>query len=970
MIRRTVKPTNRVVVKLTILGGIPRRTVYRFCRRFVLSSIFSLSSFAQEMDRQYDFDIDESTLAEVLDAVVEQTDALVLYPPELADATGMQPISGRYSISQALEIILSDTKFSGGLTERGVIFISQEEREVSAESEQSMNKRSGFIAAVIGLFASTGGGQPAVAQEGEADVMEGRITMENIFVTARKREESLQDVPVSISVLSSTLIEDAALKDTRDFFEMTPGIDFDIEHDRMLAQPAVRGVQNDNSATVRQKVGSFIDGMPMIGTMGTIGFTGLERIEVMRGPQSAAFGRAVFAGAINYVTADPTETFEGKLDGSVSSLGRNQLSLEMSGPITDTLGYAIAGQVDSYDGEDDWVTTEGFDVGGHSTQFISAKLKYTPNDRFSAEFMLRHSKADDDTPLRYFIDEDEFFSCSNFTLPNGRPYIRGNFNCDPSVPDIGITTNSDTVSPFLDETIYSDADRATAAIYRYEPYSESDRTRFQGELTYSHDRGDLQLLFYKSDEQYGRWYDRDRSDTPVQIIPGTGTVAPGFRNVVAIHAPTPIDDQYIELRWVSEPTDRYSWTLGASYFDYDFATLLYSRYAVALDGGVPFPFASIAENSKNSGLFANISYDLTNSTTLSLEARYQSEEIGNLDPRNGRFVSNTESQFLPRIALTHELSDDLTIYAQYSRGANPAGVNLNTANPDVIASHAQVYDLGLIDFTLEDISSYPAEETTSIEFGVKGSVLDNRLQFSASYYQMDWDHYNQGDGYTWDLQDLWDDSGRPGAPPPYVAPAQQYGVGGAFDRGSVELKGIEAEALYVIDDSWDVSGTIALTSSEFQAFCDPQAVTNFGYAATHEPGDRPDVTTSCVDVSGNSLIRQPDIAYTLATTYRTELADSGWGMAVRMDYRVVGENYIDTMNIASLPESATLNGNVTFTNEDWSVKLWGRNLTDDDTPRVAEWASDYNINVNGSVRSFSVLPREGTELGATLSYSF
>ena len=77
-------------------------------------------------------------------------------------------------------------------------------------------------------------------------------------------------------------------------------------------QPAVRGVQNDNSATIRQKVGSFIDGMPMIGTMGTIGFAGLDRIEVMRGPQSAAFGRAVFAGAINYVTTDPTETFESK----------------------------------------------------------------------------------------------------------------------------------------------------------------------------------------------------------------------------------------------------------------------------------------------------------------------------------------------------------------------------------------------------------------------------------------------------------------------------------------------------------------------------------------------------------------------------------------------------------------------------------------------------------------------------------
>ena len=200
----------------------------------------------------------------------------------------------------------------------------------------------------------------------------------------------------------------------------------------------------------------------------------------MRGPQSAAFGRAVFAGAINYITTDPTETFVSRTEASISSLGRNYFNIEMSGPVTDTLGFVVAAQADTYDGEDDWVTTEGFGVGGHSTDFFSGKLRYTPNDRFSAEVMLRESRADDDTPLRYMIGADEWARCTNFTLPNGRPYIQGNFNCDPSVPAIGITTNSDTVSPFLDETIYSDADRALAARYRYEPYSESERTAYSG----------------------------------------------------------------------------------------------------------------------------------------------------------------------------------------------------------------------------------------------------------------------------------------------------------------------------------------------------------------------------------------------------------------------------------------------------------------------------------------------------------
>ena len=921
----------------------------------------------------YDFDIPSQDVATSLEQLAEQAGAITLFRFDLAAAQQANEVVGRYTLPEALGVLLEGTAPAGDITDKRVIGISQISAADRQQEEEEMQTASspmprGFIAAIASFFAATTTAQAQTA-DSNAQAIARVQTLEEVVVTARKREESLLDVPVSITVLSSNLFDDAALRDTRDFFEMTPGIDFDIEHDRMLAQPAVRGVQNDNSATIRQKVGSFIDGLPMIGTMGTIGFTGLDRIEVLRGPQSAAFGRAVFAGAINYVTADPTETFEGKTEASMSSLGRNHLNIEMSGPLTDTLGYVVAAQADSYDGSDDWVTTEGFEVGGHSTQFFSGKLKYTPSDRFSAEVMLRYSLADDDTPLRYMIGADEFARCSNFTLPNGRAYIRGNFNCDPSVPAIGITTNSDTVSPFLDTTIYSDADRALAGRYRYEPYSESDRTRIQGEFTYSNDGGDLQLLFYKSTEFYGRWYDRDRSSSPVQVIPGSGMLAGRFRNVIAIHAPTDIDDQYVELRWLSEPTDRYSWTFGASYFDYDFATLLYNQYAVILDGGTPFAFASIAEDAQNTGVFGNFNYNLTENTTLSLEARYQSEDVANLNPRSNESVSHTATQFLPRIAINHELSDSVNVYAQFAKGANPAGVNQNTANPDVIASHAQVFDLGLIDFRLEDIASFPSEETVSTEIGIKVDLLDNRLQFSASYYRMDWEHYNQGDGYSWDLQDLWDDAGRPGDPPPYVAPASQYGVGGAFDRGTVNLEGIEAEAVYVINGNWNVSGNLALTSGEFEAFCDPVAVTIYGYAATHRPGDRPDITTSCVDVTGNNLIRQPDIAYALAASYFRDLAGS-WDMAVRVDYRVVGVNYIDTLNIASLPESTTLNGNVTFSNAEWRVQLWGRNLTDDNTPRIAEWHSDYNINPNGSVRSFSVLPREGVEVGATLSYSF
>ena len=160
--------------------------------------------------------------------------------------------------------------------------------------------------------------------------------LEEIVVTARKREENLQEIPVSISVISNSLIDEAGIIEPRDFFELTPGVDFDTNGDRNNATPAVRGIQARATATTRQKVMSFIDGLPLVGAQGTMQFTGIERVEVFRGPQSAAFGRSTFAGAINYVTRDPGEEFVGDLRLSTSDLGRNSVQLELGGPINDT----------------------------------------------------------------------------------------------------------------------------------------------------------------------------------------------------------------------------------------------------------------------------------------------------------------------------------------------------------------------------------------------------------------------------------------------------------------------------------------------------------------------------------------------------------------------------------------------------------------------------------------------------------
>ena len=934
-------------------------------------------SQAKAQEPVYDIDIPQQDAATSLEQLAEQTGAITLYRYDLAAAQQANGVLGRYTLPQALDVLLEGTILSGDLSNQRVISIShngeadyQEEEEHEDEDMQPVNTSfpDRLVAAVASLFvASTAVGQTETGDSGVEETARLPL-LEEVVVTARKREENLLEVPVSISVFSSNLIDEAGIVEPRDFFELSPGLDFDVEHDRIGSQPAVRGVQSNNTATTRQKVTSFIDGLPMIGAAGSVGFAGVERIEVFRGPQSAAFGRATFAGAINYVTQDPGDEFAGKIEASGSQLGRNALQIELSGPINDTLGYTFTARSDAFDGADDWVSSEGFHVGGNSTEFISGKLAFAPNDRFSGEVQLRHTKTDDDIPLRYFISAEEQDRCSNFTSRTNRNYIRGVFTCDTSTPVGGVQTNADTVTPFLGAP-YTDADRAVAAQYRFDPTSINIRDRLQGEFTVSFDSGDLQVLAFLGDESYHRWFDRDRSNAPLTIAPGSA-MASG-RQVRHISDPTEIDESMLEVRWLSAGSDRFTWTLGASYYDYNFDSQLYNRYAVIVEGGSINPFLILSENSQNAAVFANLSYNISDRTTISFEGRYQTEDMANLNTITNEFFVNTSTAVLPRISINHTLDNGINVYGQIAKGVNPAGVNASVASPDTVAAHEHATSLGYIDFSLDSVLTYAQEEIINSEVGIKASLADGRVQLSAALYRMDWEHYNQIGTIPFDVITLWQDTGMVGEQPTYLPglTARAYSARAFLDLGSAHVNGIEAETRWFLNDNWELSGSFTLQGSEFEEYCDATSVGGIGLAPTNEIGDGSGVLIDCVDVSGNEFSRQPDIAYVVASTYRTTLAGTGWDLMARLDYRLVGEQWLDVVNMAALPETQTLNGSVSFGNGPWNVRIWGRNLTDDDTPRVVEFSTDYNASPRG-VTNFNVLPRAPTELGATLEYRF
>ncbi len=798
----------------------------------------------------------------------------------------------------------------------------------------------------------------AIAIVGPPAYSQGVTALEEIVVTARKREENLQEIPVSISVISSSLIDEAGIIEPRDFFELTPGVDFDTNGDRNNATPAVRGVQSTATATTRQKVMSFIDGLPLVGAQGTMQFTGIERVEVFRGPQSAAFGRSTFAGAINYVTRDPGEEFVGDLSFSSSNLGRNAIQLELGGPINDTFGYTLDVNVDEYDGPDEWVSTEGFRIGGTQTDYVSGKLTFAPNDRFNGEIRALSMRTDDDMTLRYYISGDEQDRCTNFTSPMGTRWIQGTFNCDTSAPVGGIPTNTDTVGDRYRGTPVE----ALASSYRVDPTVINERDRLQGEFNVSFDNGDLQFLSFASEESYIRWADGDRSDADLVILPN-GMVMGGTVSHMA--DPTDIEEKMIEVRWLSPGEERLRWTAGASVYDYEFLTLVWSQYGGILDGlreelGIE-PRVIISEQSQNTAVFGNVSYDLTERTTLSLEGRYQSEDMTNVNQVTGDAFTNTSKSFVPRLAVNHAMDNGVTLYAQVAKGINPAGVIPAARSPKVVQAHAHAVEIGYINWSLDDVLFYDQEEIINLEAGFKAGLADNRVQLSAAIYAMDWEHYNQAYTLNWRVDTIGEDL-LPGLM------TGDYRLRAQLDLGSANVQGVESEVAWVVDDHWDIRGSFTLQQTEYETFCDPNAVLDLGLLPEHRVGDGSGVLFDCVSVIGKEFSRQPDVKYNVAATYRGAVGNSGWDWIGRLDWRSVGEQWLDDINWMALPETQTLNASVNLSNENWSLRLWSRNLTDNDTPRIVDSGNDNNQSPRR--RNFNILPRDPREFGATLRYSF
>jgi iron complex outermembrane receptor protein len=221
--------------------------------------------------------------------------------------------------------------------------------------------------------------------------------IEEVVVSTRRRTESLQDVPIAVSVISSEQIERQGITDLKDVVQNQPSVQFDQSYGPADNRITIRGLSNTRG---RSNVAFLIDGIDVTTeTLISAGsgllanrrlLTDVESIEIVKGPQSALFGRAAFAGAISYTTKEPSEEFEGRVGLDVSDFGRRTIEGAFGGPLSDTVGIRITGV--SFN-EDGYYTNSisGNDVGGSDGYGAALTTVWKPVDPVKVKARIEYS---------------------------------------------------------------------------------------------------------------------------------------------------------------------------------------------------------------------------------------------------------------------------------------------------------------------------------------------------------------------------------------------------------------------------------------------------------------------------------------------------------------------------------------------------------------------------------------------------
>lgn len=343
-----------------------RRIAQQTWRVIVFYVLLSSCVQAQSTSKQIEFHIRSQRANVSLIDFAQQAGIQILFPYDVASHYYTNSVIGSYKFEDALNKLLHETGLKASINEFGGVIIQVDEK--FKKNSQKKNLFTKITATIISLFKNED--KPSEFLDSST-----RTTpFDAIIVTAQRREQSLQNVPISIEVFSGKDILQQGYEDLTSLQSFTPNLY--LESNARNSDIMIRGVGTVGSNLgFEQAVPVFSDGVHYgRGSQITNAFLDIERIEILRGPQPVYFGQNATAGAISLTTRKPGPEWEGYIDAEYGNDNKKMVEVAAGGPISDTLGIRIAGKY--------------FSTDGHLKNVFSGK-KYPPRDSVVGRILLQ-----------------------------------------------------------------------------------------------------------------------------------------------------------------------------------------------------------------------------------------------------------------------------------------------------------------------------------------------------------------------------------------------------------------------------------------------------------------------------------------------------------------------------------------------------------------------------------------------------
>ncbi len=770
--------------------------------------------------------------------------------------------------------------------------------------------------------------------------------VDEIVVTARKKAEDLQTVPLSISAFSGEDMTDRGIENLADLAALTPGLEFNSTGSITSDRPIIRGLSQQTRVGDEPNVASFVDGVYAPGFTGsTLLFDSLGRVEVIRGPQSAVYGRNSFAGAINYVSKKPSDKFDIGGRATLGADDKQALSGYVSGPIIKD--YLTVRLDAAYRDTGGTIKNaiDGEPLGARETEFV----------RFSVQSTLGPVQID----ASGTYSKDEVNPQIRTKIYEFDPRLVGHSGSAGSPFEIGFVAWAGQPLQTRIGRRFQGEINDVGDVFSYDPAAAAKR---EGTFwTLGIDWNISEAFSLVSTSGYLTRDVRSQSDVDATVdggvFNGSGIVDAPLITQTTTGSQEDRDQISTDLRLSYDGGGRLTWLIGAYYSQEDFSDQRIRSANPGLQrtttvcppeifGSAPclvdyaYPQLSVTSDTvfddSYYAVFGGFDLDLTTTLALAVEARQtrQVKKANNtldLLPSNsialGDLGKQTFNYFTPRVNLSWQVTSDTLFYALVAKGVKSGGFN------------------GAADFPEDE--RYDLESNWTYEVGGKSTFWDQRARVNLAAYYIDWEDQQIT------LSQLISNSPITG------------------NIASSQVKGFEVEITLIPVDPITLNIGYSFTDAEYkdaifktsQGWVDCVAIGTIECTSDPIDGDTPPpgVLWSSGRGDGNQLVGSARHMVNLGAEYQQPINVGDWDAFFRGDYAYRSKRYIDGLNIGWTPSRSTVNIRLGLRDNRWNVEGFCENLFDDDEPGSAFVARDFLgvphpfvVNRNGRICGLTV----------------